>query len=159
MKTLTVPDETPVFPLRWVVATNDEAAPLVIRLMLALVLFPHGAQKLLGWFGGYGFDGTMQYFTETVNLPYLLSISIILIEFVTPFLLIAGLFTRVVGVLVSLLFTGIILTAHVKIGFFMNWDGNQPGEGFEYHLLIVAMAVSLLLSGGGKLSLDNRLAK
>jgi putative oxidoreductase len=159
MKTLTLPEERPPFSLRWVVATNNDAAPLIIRSMVGVVLFPHGAQKLLGWFGGYGFDGTMAFFTETVHLPYSLALAVILIEFLAPFFLILGLTTRVVALLVGLLFTGIILTSHLENGFFMNWSGNQPGEGFEYHLLVLAMVVSLLISGGGKFSVDNQLAK
>ncbi|MFC5409914.1 DoxX family protein [Larkinella bovis] len=157
MKTISVPEEHPPFPLRRIVSTGHEIAPLIIRVVLGLVLFPHGAQKLLGWFGGYGFDGTMTFFTETVHLPYWLALSVVLLEFFAPFFLVLGLVTRVMASLVGLLFVGIILTSHLPYGFFMNWYGNQSGEGFEYHLLVLAMTVSLLLSGGGKLSIDNRL--
>ncbi|WP_128545447.1 DoxX family protein [Larkinella soli] len=159
MKTLTVTEEHPPFPLRWIVATDNQTAPLLVRIMLAFILFPHGAQKAFGWFGGYGFEGTMGFFTDTVHLPYLLGLGIIAIELLSPFFLLLGLGTRVVSVLVGLLFIGIILTSHLEHGFFMNWDGDKPGEGFEYHLLVLTSAASLLISGAGRFSLDQRLAK
>ncbi|MGV3557278.1 DoxX family protein [Larkinella arboricola] len=159
MSTLSVPEEHPPFPLRWITATNNEIAPFVIRTVLGAILFPHGAQKLLGWFGGYGFDGTMRFFTDVMKLPYPLALGVILIEFFIPFFLLLGLTTRVAALLVGILFTGIVLMAHLPFGFFMNWDGNQASEGFEYHLLVLGMAGSLLISGGGRFSADHRLSK
>lgn len=157
-KTLSLPQEQPVFPLNWVVTTNNAIAPLILRLMLALVVFPHGAQKVLGWFGGYGFEGTMGFFTDTLHLPYIVGLSVILIEFITPFLLVAGLFTRVAATLLTFLFIGIVLTSHIQYGFFMNWFGTQAGEGYEFHLLVLGITAALLVAGGGRYSVDRQLA-
>lgn len=138
--------------------TNDSVAPMVLRIMLGLVLFAHGAQKMLGWFGGYGFSGTMQYFTQTAHLPWLIAFLVILIEFLGAILLIAGAVVRPAAVSVIVLFVGIILTSHISNGFFMNWFGSQKGEGYEYHLLVIAMAFSLLVTGAGRYSVDKQLA-
>jgi putative oxidoreductase len=127
---------------------------LAARVFLGVVVFPHGAQKLLGWFGGYGFEGTMQYFTGTVGLPWVLGFGVILLEFFGALALIAGLGTRLLAGAYVLLALGITLTTRVQYGFFMNWFGNQPGEGYEYFLLWVGLAASLALTGGGKYALD-----
>jgi putative oxidoreductase len=137
--------------------TTDSWAPLVIRIVLGTVLFAHGAQKLLGWFGGYGFTGTMNYFTQTIGLPWILGAFIILFEFAGPILLVFGVGTRVLGLITAILFAGIIYTVNSQYGFFMNWFGNKKGEGFEYALFAIAMAVSLVISGGGKWSVDSLL--
>jgi putative oxidoreductase len=127
---------------------------LAARVFLGIVVFPHGAQKLLGWFGGYGFEGTMQYFTGTVGLPWVLGFGVILLEFFGALALIAGLGTRLLAGAYVLLALGITLTTRVQYGFFMNWFGNQPGEGYEYFLLWLGLAASLALTGGGKYALD-----
>lgn len=126
--------------------------------MLGILLFPHGAQKMLGWFGGYGFSGTMNFFTGTVGLPWIIGFLVILIEFVGSLFLIAGIAVRITALAVIADMVGIIFSSHIQNGFFINWFGNQAGEGFEYHLLVITMAVSLLISGAGKWSLDRRLA-
>jgi len=139
--------------------TNNSAAFTITRVMLGLILFPHGAQKLLGWFGGYGFSGTMGFFTGAMNLPWIIAFLIIIIEFFGALALIFGMGTRVVSVGIIALFTGIIFTSHGQNGFFMNWDGKQAGEGFEYHLLVIAMAITLLIGGAGKWSVDYAIQK
>jgi putative oxidoreductase len=138
--------------------TRHSGSPLFLRVFLALVLFPHGAQKLLGWFGGYGFSGTMQYFTDTVGLPWLIGFLVILIEFLAPIALIVGFATRLWSLAVFFLFLGIMITAHADY-FFMNWFGSQPTEGAEYFLLILGMSLSLTVSGAGKFSIDAGLSK
>jgi putative oxidoreductase len=135
--------------------TNDNTTATIIRIVLGLIMFPHGAQKLLGWFGGYGFNGTMGFLTGTVGLPWIFSFLVIAIEFFGALALIFGFATRVVAVGIISLFAGIIFTSHSQNGFFMNWAGNQPGEGYEYHLLIIGMAIALLVSGAGKWSVDH----
>ena len=139
--------------------TNDSWSPTIIRTVLAIVLFPHGAQKLLGWFGGYGFAGTMGYFTESIGLPWIIGFVVIMIEFFIPFLLLSGLLTRISAVSIFGLFTCIILTSHLQNGFFMNWYGQMDTgqEGFEFHLLVLGMAVALMISGAGKYALDSYL--
>ena len=125
-------------------------ASFLLRLMLALVIFPHGAQKMLGWFGGYGFNGTILYFTDTLGLPYGIALLVVLIEFISPFLLLAGNFARITAAAVFVLFTGIIVTSHLDHGFFMNWFGNQNGEGYEYHLLILTISMAIMVLGPGQ---------
>ena len=138
--------------------TNENTAATIIRIVLGAILFPHGAQKLLGWFGGYGFNGTMGFLTGTAGLPWLAAFLVIIIEFFGALALIFGFATRVVAVGMIALFAGIIVM-HSQNGFFMNWSGQQAGEGFEYHLLVIGMALALLISGAGKWSVDYALQK
>lgn len=145
--------------MKQLLSTNNNTGIGIIRMMLGIVLFPHGAQKLLGWFGGYGFDGTMGYLTGSVGLPYLLALMVILIEFFGALLLIFGAFSRVVAIGVVALFTGIVFSAHSGNGFFMNWAGSQKGEGFEYHLLIIGMALAVLVNGAGRFSIDGLISR
>ena len=139
--------------------TNDSMAGLVMRLGLGVVMFPHGAQKVFQVWGGYGFDGTVQYFTTTLGLPYALAVLVIAAEFLGSLALILGFLTRLAAFGILCVMAGAIVMVHKDVGFFMNWNGNQAGEGFEYHLLALALALALLIQGGGALSLDRRLAK
>jgi putative oxidoreductase len=131
----------------------------VLRVTLGLVVFPHGAQKLLGWFGGYGFEGTMNYFTGTVGLPWIVGFFVILLEFFGALALIAGIGTRIIAGAYIILALGIILTSHLQFGFFIDWFGNQGGEGYEYFILWIAIAVAIFLNGAGKLSIDRVIAR
>jgi len=137
------------------ISTDNNYASLALRLILGIVLFPHGAQKMLGWFGGYGFSGTMDFFTGTAGLPWIIGMLVIIIEFFGALLFIAGFGVRLAAFAVIADMAGIIFKSHIHNGFFMNWFGNQPGEGYEYHLLAIAIAFALLLNGGGKFSLDH----
>ena len=134
--------------------TNNCAAPLIARFLLGIVMFPHGAQKMLGWFGGYGFSGTMNFFTGTMHIPAVFALLAILAEFIGSLGLMAGLLSRVAAFGIATNMVVAILTAHATNGFFMNWFGNQKGEGFEYHLLAIGLALVVLIQGGGKTSLD-----
>ena len=140
-------------------ATEAEPGPVVARLVLALVMLPHGAQKLLGWFGGYGWSGTMGFLTDGVGLPAPLAAGVILLEFLGPIALLLGFLTRPVALGLAGVMLGAIASVHAQHGFFMNWSGQQAGEGFEYHLLVIALAAVLALAGGGRFSLDRRLAR
>jgi len=144
--------------LNKLLATKNATAITVLRITLGLVIFPHGAQKLLGWFGGYGFTGTMNFFTANLGIPYIFALLAILAELFGSLGLIVGLGTRIAALGIGVTLTVAALMAHVPNGFFMNWLGNQAGEGFEFHLLVVGMALALILSGGGKWSLDRLLA-
>ena len=126
--------------------------------MLAVVIFPHGAQKVLGWFGGYGWDGTMGYLTGTIGLPTALAALVILIEFLGPIALLLGFCTRFAALGIVAVMVGAVQTVHRANGFFMNWTGKQGGEGYEYHLLAIGIALALILLGGGALSVDRKLA-
>lgn len=127
---------------------------LAQRVALAAVMLPHGAQKLLGWFGGYGFEGTMSFFTDTMHLPAPLALLVILGESLGPLLLAIGLGTRLAALGITSIMIGAVVTTHLPHGFFMNWFGQQGGEGIEYHLLALALAVPLLVAGGGAAALD-----
>ena len=137
-----------------VLATTPDRTLLAQRVALGLIMFPHGAQKLLGWFGGYGFSGTMGFFTGTMGLPAPLAVLIILAESVGAAALVLGAGTRLAALGITAVMIGAVVTTHLPVGFFMNWAGAQRGEGFEYHLLALALALPLLVRGGGALALD-----
>lgn len=143
------------------IATNSNNWPaLIARLALGLTIFPHGAQKLLGWFGGYGFQGTMGFFTAQMHLPYIIGLLVILIEFFGSLFLIFGFLTRVAAVGFIGMFVGVVSTSHAASGFFMNWsmEANKE-EGWEYFILLFGLSLIALILGGGKGSVDAALSK
>ena len=129
----------------------------MLRLTLAVVIFAHGAQMTLGWFGGYGLRGTLD-FLRTSGVPSPVAVLTIMAEFLGPLGLAVGLLTRVAALGIAVVMLGAILTVHRQHGFFMNWYGNQQGEGFEYHVLAIGLAVALVLNGAGAWSLDAAIA-
>ncbi|MEO7414145.1 MAG: DoxX family protein [Opitutaceae bacterium] len=139
-------------------AARDSVAPLILRVALGAMLFPHGAQKLLGWFGGYGFTGSMGFLTGQVGAPWIVGLLVILGEFFGSLLLLVGLGTRFAAASVAIIMAGATIQ-HQANGFFMNWAGNQKGEGLEFFLLAIGIAFSLIALGGGKWSLDSRLTR
>lgn len=139
--------------------TDNNWGQLATRLTLGLVLFPHGAQKMLGIFGGYGFSATMDAFTTQMHLPWIVAFLTILLEFMGSILLIVGFASRIWSLAIIFLFIGIIFTAQLEHGFFMNWFGAQKGEGYEFSLLIIGLAISTLINGSGKLSIDTQIIK
>jgi putative oxidoreductase len=143
--------------LRRLLATDTSLAPVVLRATLALVMFPHGAQKALGWFGGYGWTGTMGFLTEQIGMPSPFAAGVILLEFLGPLMLLAGFGTRLVALGFVGIMLGAITTVHAQHGFFMNWSGSQQGEGFEFHLLVIGAALALVFTGAGRWSADNSL--
>ena len=149
---------TPV--LRALVATDTSAAPLVARVSLGLLLFPHGAQHALGWFGGYGFSGTLGWMTGTLGFPAPAAALAIGIELLAPVALVLGIGSRLAAIGLVGLMLGAVST-HLANGFFMNWFGTLPAgsEGFEYHLLVIALAAVVAIDGSGALSLDRRLTR
>jgi putative oxidoreductase len=139
--------------------TNAENwSALIARLVLGATVFAHGAQKLFGWFGGYGFEGTMGFLTGQAGLPGFIALMVILIESVAALMIIAGVFTRVAAIGIFGLFAIIMLKFHSANGFFMNWAGNQKGEGIEYFIILLGVALTLIIAGGGKASVDAALA-
>ena len=145
--------------MKYLFQTDDNFSYWVPRVMLGCVMFPHGAQKLLGWFGGFGFTNTMTYFTQTAGLPWVVAFLIIMGESFGSLGLILGFFTRLSAFGLICIMLGAIITVHIPNGFFMNWFGKQAGEGFEYHLLIIGISIPLLISGGGKYSVDSLINK
>ena len=139
-------------------STDRDGTLLFQRVLLGAILLPHGAQKLLGWFGGYGFSGTMQFFTDTMHLPAPLALLVILAESFGAIALVLGAGTRLMALGIAAVMVGAIGTTHLQVGFFMNWFGAQQGEGFEFHLLALALALPLVVRGGGLLAVDGALA-
>jgi putative oxidoreductase len=121
------------------------------------VIFPHGAQNVLGWFAGYGFNATMNFFTGQMHIPALFAILAISAEFAGSIALIARFFSRVAAFGIAVIMVVAASMVHAANGFFMNWAGNQKGEGFEYHILAIGLAVVVILSGAGKWSVDRLL--
>lgn len=144
--------------LRRLMLTDDDISRTLVRLFLGLVMFPHGAQKLLGWFGGGGFSGTMQGMTG-MGLPAIVVFLVILIEFFGSLGLIVGFLGRVSAFGVLCVMLGAVFTVHLPNGFFMNWMGTQKGEGFEYHLLAIGMALAIIAKGSGAYSADRSITK
>ncbi len=143
---------------RKLMATDNDVATAIVRLALGVVFFAHGAQKMLGWFGGYGFSGTMGFFTGTMHIPALFAFLAIAAEFCGGLGLIVGLLSRVAAFGIAVNMVVAITMVHLPFGFFMNWSGAQKGEGYEYHLLVIAMALLLMVRGAGAVSLDRALS-
>jgi putative oxidoreductase len=139
-------------------STTDDKGLTLVRVMLGLVMFPHGAQKVLGWFGGYGWSGTMGFFTQQMHIPALFGALAILAEFLGAFGLVTGLVGRIAafGILSNMVVA--VAMVHGKVGFFMNWAGTQQGEGYEYHLLAATLALLIVWKGSGAYSADRLVA-
>lgn len=161
------PDQ-PILPIRvrkrptgWLVsllATDESVAPMLLRVALGGVVLGHGLQKVFGWFGGYGIAGTMGFF-ESIGMPAVVGALVIVSDFAGSLALMAGLFTRLSAAAAFLVMLGATLLVHQANGFFMNWAGAARGEGYEFHLLAMAMAAALVLAGGGRASVDGWLAR
>jgi putative oxidoreductase len=143
---------------RKLLTTSDDCIVAMLRLVLGVVFFAHGAQKMLGWFGGYGFSGTMGYFTHG-GIPAPLAFLAIAAEFFGGIGLLVGFLSRVaaLGIVVNMVVA--VLRVHLPFGFFMNWSGAQKGEGFEYHLLAIALGIAIMVKGAGSLSMDRALSR
>ena len=140
--------------------TVNSFGPTVMRLGLAVAMFPHGAQKVLGLWGGQGFSGTMGFFTSVLHIPAALAFLAIATEFAAPIAFFFGFFTRLAALALAVHITvAAILGGHIANGFFMNWMGNQKGEGYEYHLLMATLALGLVFLGGGTCALDTLIAR
>jgi putative oxidoreductase len=140
--------------------TDDSIRSLFQRAALAAIVSGHGAQKLLGWFGGWGFEGTMRYFTDDIGAPAAVAFLIIVLESLGMLALAAGFLTRLLAAGVTLVMAGAIAFEHGKVGFFLNWGGAAGrGEGYEFHLLALALSIPLVLSGAGAWSIDRLLAR
>ena len=143
--------------IRNLIATDNNVGTTILRLVLGVVFFAHGAQKMLGWFGGYGFHATMGMFMHGMHIPAPLAFLAIAAEFFGGLGLIVGLLTRIAAFGIFCNMVVAVLTIHHKFGFFMNWTGTQQGEGFEFHLLVLAIAAFLMIRGAGAASLDRAL--
>ena len=141
-----------------VFTTSENWSITALRMVLGIVIFSHGAQAMLGWFGGFGLSATLQALTTFMGLPWLVALFVVCVQFFGSLMLLAGIGTRVAALGIFGMFIGMI-TYHFDFGFHMNWMGTKQGEGFEYHVLVLAMCIVLLIDGGGSLSLDRKLTK
>ncbi len=144
---------------RALLRTDAGVSALVLRIFLAAVLFPHGAQKVLGWFGGPGLSAGISMLTVHMHIPLFFAILAIAAEFLGPIGLLFGFLTRIAAFGIAVEMVVAVLLVHLKFGFFMNWFGKQAGEGFEYHLMMIGMALALIIAGGGLWSVDRSLTK
>jgi putative oxidoreductase len=140
--------------------TSDDVTDLILRLVLGVVIFPHGAQKALGWFGGNGFSGTLGFFTGKMGIPTVFALLVIAAEFLGSLGLFVGLLARVAAFGIFCVMAVAVTMVHSKVGFFMNWDGKMPAgnEGFEYHILALALAFAVMVRGAGPVSFDRVLS-
>jgi putative oxidoreductase len=134
--------------------TEGHITGLIFRFTLGIVILPHGLQLLLGWFGGFGFTGSMNYLIHAEGLPWVIGFLVIFLQSAGALFILIGLGGRLMALSMIGLFAGMIITSHIQHGFFMNWLGDQQGEGFEFHLLVIGLAAALLLNGSGKYSFD-----
>ncbi len=143
---------------RKIINTTEDYTLTILRLVLGVIFFAHGAQKVLGWFGGYGYAGTMGFFTKQMGIPAPLAFLAIAAEFLGGLGLIFGLLGRVAafGIISNMVVA--VSMVHFRFGLFMNWGGNQKGEGFEYHLMAIALGLAILIKGSGAFSLDRVLS-
>ncbi len=144
--------------LRKLLHTNNDAVLAVVRLVLGAVFFAHGAQKMLGWFGGYGYGATMGFF-EHNGIPAVFAFLAIAAEFFGGIGLLVGLLSRVAAFGITCNMLVAIASVHHHFGLFMNWTGQQKGEGFEFHLLVLAITFLIMVRGAGALSLDRFLSR
>ena len=144
--------------LKRLMRTSNDVSLTILRLVLGVVFLAHGSQKMLGWFGGFGFHATMGSF-EKMGMPGAVALLIICTEFFGGLGLVVGLLTRIAALGIGGEMIGAIFMVHLQNGFFMNWLGTQKGEGFEYHLLAIAIGAALLLRGAGAFSLDRMLSE
>lgn len=142
---------------RQLVRTDDTILALVLRLALGIVMFPHGAQKLLGWFGGLGFYGYIELF-HRLGFSTTVAVLVTIGEFFGGLGLLVGFLSRVAAGSIGVIMVGAVLTVNGQYGFFMNWAGDKAREGFEFHILAVGLAIGILILGGGKWSIDRALA-
>lgn len=145
--------------LRKIFNTDNDFILTFLRLVLGVIFLCHGGQKVLGWFGGQTLGATMNYFTQVMGIPTPLAFLAIMAEFAGGIGLIVGFLGRIAafGIIVNMVVA--IFMVHNKFGLFMNWLGNQQGEGYEYHLLAIALGVAILVKGCGALSVDRALTR
>lgn len=145
--------------LQWLFQTQNDTLLFLIRIVLGGVILPHGLQKVFGWFGGHGLQGTMKYFTQTLLIPTPFAALAVATEFLGSLLLIFGFGGRIMAAAIAGLMIVAALMVHLRNGFFMNWSSAAPGEGFEYHLLALALAAAIIVRGSGALSIDRLLVR
>lgn len=144
---------------RKIIRTSDDKVLTVLRLALAIVVFPHGAQKVLGLFGGFGFAGTYGFLTQQMHIPAALALLVFAAEFLAPIGLFVGFLSRVAAFGIAVDFLVALFMVHLPNGFFMNWSGQQKGEGIEFFILAIGIAIAIMIGGSGAWSIDRTLSQ
>jgi putative oxidoreductase len=142
-----------------IIRTSDDKILTVLRLVLAIVVFPHGAQKVLGWFGGFGYAGTMGFLTQQMHIPAALAILVFAAEFLGSIGLFVGFLGRIAAFGIAVNFLVALYLVHLPNGFFMNWSGQQKGEGIEFFILAIGIAIAIMIGGSGAFSIDRMLSR
>jgi putative oxidoreductase len=145
--------------LKMLVKTKTDYIVALSRLVLGVLFFAHGSQLMLGWFGGFGLSGSMQFFTQQLGIPAVFAFLAIATQFFGGCLLILGLVGRIAAFTIICDMVVAVAKVHWQFGLFMNWFGTQKGEGFEYHLLVITIGLLVVILGSGALSLDMLLAR
>ena len=140
--------------LTWLVGTDGDWVIAIVRIVLGVVFFAHGAQKALGWFGGTGLQSTMRVFREQLHIPAPLALLSVAAEFLGGLGLIVGFLSRIAALGIAAVMIVALIAVHGKYGFFMNWYGEKKGHGIEYHILVLALALTVMIKGAGAFSLD-----
>ena len=140
--------------LTWLLGTDRDLVITIVRIVLGVVFFAHGAQKALGWFGGAGLQSTVRTFREHLQIPAPLAVLSVAAEFLGGAGLIVGLLSRVAALGIAVIMIVALIAVHWRFGFFMNWYGDKQGHGIEYHILVLALTVAIMIKGGGAFSLD-----
>lgn len=140
--------------------TDPSLALLVVRLGLGIIFFAHGAQKVFGWYGGHGLKGTVSSFQQRMGIPVALGLIASFTELLGGLGVLAGFLTRPAALGLAIVMLAAVYKVHWQNGFFLNW-GLQPGKGhgFEMNLALIAMALALMIGGGGTLSIDRLLLR
>jgi putative oxidoreductase len=140
--------------LTWLLGTDGDWVITMVRIVLGVVFFAHGAQMALGWFGGAGLQNTVRVFREQLQIPTPLALLSVAAEFLGGLGLIVGLLSRVAALGIAVVMIVALIAVHWKFGFFMNWYGEKQGHGIEYHILVLALALAVIIRGAGAFSLD-----
>lgn len=143
--------------LSHILSTNSDWIQTISRIVLGVIFFAHGSQKLFGWFQGPGLRKTIATMKDFLGLPTVLTLGVVGAELFGGVALIVGLLSRIgaAGIGVIMMFS--ILMVHGRHGLFLNWFGDRKGHGYEYHLLAIALAIVIIVRGSGALSLDRLL--
>lgn len=148
---------SPESALEALFATPPSVGLFVARVVLGVVMFAHGAQKVFGWFGGRGYEATLESFTSGMGIPAFMAVLVMMAETLGGIGLVLGAFARIAAAGIVAVMAGAIALVHLPNGFFMNWGDTQAGEGFEYHLLAIAIATAVMFEGAGAWSVDRAL--
>jgi putative oxidoreductase len=141
-----------------ILATDSDWVPTLARIVLGIIFFAHGTQKVFGWFGGPGLRKTLRHLAESLGLPRIMALAAVGAEFIGGVALILGLLGRISALSIVVTMLAAIFMVHGKYGLFMNWFGDRKGHGIEYHLLAIALAIVIIAQGAGAFSLDGLLS-